>query len=103
MLDTIVELLRQKAAEGVEIKLIFDDFGAIHLPKSFKSTLKSYGIEVYFFNPIRPLLAIYMNNRDHRKIAVIDGKVDLSGASTLPTNTSTSFLALGTGKTPPSK
>ena len=83
MLDTIVELLREKAAQGVEIKLIFDDFGAIHLPKSFKAKLKSYGIDVYFFNPIRPLLAIYMNNRDHRKIAVIDGKVGFIGGINL--------------------
>jgi cardiolipin synthase A/B len=83
MLDTIVALLREKVTQGVEVKLIFDDFGAIHLPKSFKAQLKSYGIDVYFFNPIRPLLAIYMNNRDHRKIAVIDGKVGFIGGINL--------------------
>lgn len=73
MLTSIITVLKEKAKAGVEIKMIFDDFGALKLPDKFKKEMKDAGIELHFFNPIRPLLAIYMNNRDHRKIAVIDG------------------------------
>ena len=79
MLDNIKKVLIEKAKAGIEVKMIFDDFGALKLPKSFRVEMKKAGIELYFFNPIRPLLAIYMNNRDHRKIAVIDGKIGFIG------------------------
>lgn len=79
MLDSIKTILKAKAKAGVEIKMIFDDFGALKLPKSFKTEMKDAGVELYYFNPIRPILAIYMNNRDHRKIAVIDGKIAFIG------------------------
>ncbi len=79
MLNSIKAVLKEKAKAGVEIKLIFDDFGALKLPDSFKKEIKAAGIELYFFNPIRPILAIKMNNRDHRKIAVIDGKIGFIG------------------------
>lgn len=83
MLDSIKAILIDKAKAGVEIKMIFDDFGALKLPKSFKTEMNKVGIQLYFFNPIRPLLAIYMNNRDHRKIAVIDGKIGFIGGINL--------------------
>lgn len=79
MLDSIKAVLKEKAKAGVEIKMIFDDFGALKLPKSFAKEMKEAGIQLYFFNPIRPVMAIYMNNRDHRKIAVIDGKIGFIG------------------------
>ncbi|KAF0223993.1 MAG: cardiolipin synthase [Erysipelotrichaceae bacterium] len=79
MLSSIKKILIEKAKAGVEIKIIFDDFGALKLPKSFRAEMKEAGISLYFFNPVRPLLAIYMNNRDHRKIAVIDGKIGFIG------------------------
>ena len=79
MLDSIKKVLIDKVNEGVEVKVILDDFGALKLPKSFKVEMRKAGVELYFFNPIRPVLAIYMNNRDHRKIAVIDGKIGFIG------------------------
>ncbi len=83
MLNSIKAVLIEKAKAGVEIKMIFDDFGALKLPKSFRTEMKAVGIQLYFFNPIRPILAIYMNNRDHRKIAVIDGKIGFIGGLNL--------------------
>jgi len=79
MLDSIKAVLKEKVKQGVEIKMIFDDFGALKLPESFKKEMKDAGIQLYYFNPIRPILAIFMNNRDHRKIAVIDGKIGFIG------------------------
>lgn len=70
----------QKAKQGVEIKVMYDDLGSLPvLPKNFKKDLESNGIEVVSFNPLVPFLAIGMNNRDHRKILVIDGKVAYNG------------------------
>jgi len=68
-----------KAKEGVEIRFMYDDAGAATLPHDFNETVRKAGIQVAVFNPIRPVLAIRMNNRDHRKIAVVDGKVGFIG------------------------
>lgn len=80
MWDGICDILKRKAAEGVEIKIIFDDFGSIKRQyKGFASNLRQAGIQVSAFNPILPLVNIFMNNRDHRKIIIIDGKVAFTG------------------------
>ncbi|MDH6366191.1 MULTISPECIES: cardiolipin synthase [unclassified Breznakia] len=80
MWDSILEVLVQKVNEGVDVRLIYDDFGcASKLPSKTNIKLEALGIKTYVFNPIRPRLAIQMNNRDHRKITVIDGKVAFSG------------------------
>ena len=80
MWDTILEILKEKVKEGVEVRLIYDDFGCIAtLPNDYYRTLESYGIKVVVFNEIKPFLGIIMNNRDHRKILIIDGKVAFSG------------------------
>ncbi len=80
MWNEIHEILKQKASDGVEIKIIFDDFGSIkRQSKGFITSLKEEGIEVAVFNPINPILNMFMNNRDHRKIVVIDGKVAFTG------------------------
>ena len=78
-LNRILEVLKQKAAEGVDIKLIYDDFGCVTLPRSFMKKLREYGIEAYRFNKLRPAFIIQMNNRDHRKITVIDNRVAYTG------------------------
>ena len=49
----------------------------LKLPENYPKTLREYGIECVVFNPFRPVLSSVQNNRDHRKIAVIDGKVAL--------------------------
>ncbi len=75
----ILEILKQKAQEGVEIKLVYDDFGSITLPYSYTKYLTSLGIEAYRFNPVRAAMLIQMNNRDHRKITVVDNAVAFTG------------------------
>lgn len=80
MWESIYKILKQKAAQGVEIKVIFDDFGSIKRQhRNFLSRLKSDGIEVSVFNPIYPLFNNFLNNRNHRKIVVIDGKIAMTG------------------------
>ena len=80
MWDQIHDILKKKVKQGVEIKIIFDDFGSIkRQTKGFISRLKSEGIEVSVFNPINPFINAFINNRNHRKIIVIDGKVAVTG------------------------
>lgn len=80
MWDEIFKILKEKKKSGVEIKIIFDDFGSIkRQTKNFIPSLLAEGIEVSSFNPIRPSIDIFMNNRNHRKIIVIDGKIAFTG------------------------
>lgn len=80
MWNEIHKILKEKVKEGVEIKIIFDDFGSISRQyKGFVENLKSEGIEISIFNPIRPSVDIFLNNRNHRKIVVIDGIVSMTG------------------------
>ncbi len=80
MWEEIHKILLEKVKEGVEVKIIFDDFGSIKRQhKGFLTKLRSEGISVSAFNPIRPSMSIFMNNRNHRKIVVIDGKAAFTG------------------------
>ncbi len=80
MWEQIHTVLKRKATEGVEVKLIFDDFGSIKRQrKNFVSCLRREGIEVSVFNPISPFMTTFQNNRNHRKIVVIDGLVAFTG------------------------
>ncbi len=80
MWSQILEILERKAAEGVEVKVLFDDFGSIKRQrKGFIARLNRRKIDVAVFNKIKPSLDIFMNNRNHRKIVVIDGKVAFTG------------------------
>ncbi len=80
MFDTLVEALAKKAAEGVDVRLIYDDFGCIStMPTHFYRKLQARGIKCAAFNPARPVMAIIMNHRDHRKILVVDGEVGYTG------------------------
>ncbi len=80
MWDSIHEILRRKAVSGVEVKVIFDDFGSIKRQnKGFISKLREEKIEVTAFNPINPFMNIFMNNRNHQKIVIIDGKTAITG------------------------
>ncbi len=84
MWDSILEVLEEKVKKGVRVRLIYDDFGCFFkLPKNFAGELRSKGIECAVFNRFRPVLAAVQNNRDHRKIAVIDGKVAFTGGINL--------------------
>lgn len=76
----IEEILEEKAKEGVDVRILYDDMGSIgFIGKSFRERLAKKGIRCSVFNPMLPLLNVFMNNRDHRKITVIDGKVGFTG------------------------
>lgn len=80
MLDQIVDILRQKVTEGVEVRIIFDDVGSWGLKKKYIKQLRSYGIKVESFMPvIFPRFTSRINHRNHRKIIVIDGIVGFTG------------------------
>ena len=78
------EILTRKAREGVEIRLLYDDFGSIaKIGRDFAKRLVAKGIQCVPFNPASPILNLFMNHRDHRKITVIDGKVGFTGGYNL--------------------
>lgn len=80
MWDTILEILKEKVKQGVDVRVMYDDLGCIAtLNSSYPKELRKYGIKCVVFNKLSPLSGIIMNNRDHRKILVIDGKVAFSG------------------------
>lgn len=84
MWNSILEILKEKAEAGVDVRLLYDDMGCLlHLPQSYPKTLAKYGIKGVAFNKFRPALSTLQNNRDHRKIAVIDGKVAFTGGVNL--------------------
>ena len=84
MWNTILEVLKQKVREGVEVRVIYDDFGCIMtLPNHYDKTLEKEGISVAIFNPFVPNLKSKFNNRDHRKIAIIDGHIAFTGGINL--------------------
>ncbi len=80
MWNQIHSIIRKKAMQGVDVRIMFDDFGSINRQYAgFVKGLRSEGIKVTVFNPIRPSIDLFMNNRNHRKIVVIDGKTALTG------------------------
>lgn len=84
MWNSIQEILERKIKEGVEVRLIYDDVGCIStLPHHYYKLLQSKEIKCAAFNPFRPMLSIIMNNRDHRKILVIDGFIAYTGGINL--------------------
>ncbi len=80
MFDRVIEVLERKVKEGVDVRLIYDDVGCVTtLPANFYVDLQKKGIKCAAFNPFRPVLSIIMNNRDHRKILVVDGNIAFTG------------------------
>lgn len=78
--NLIKSKLVEKARNGVEVRLIFDDVGSWSLPKAFINELKRAGAEVYPFMPVNfPLFTSKVNYRNHRKIIVVDGEVAFMG------------------------
>ena len=76
MWNKILEILQRKVKEGVEVRVMYDDLGTIHkLPNKYPKTLKKMGIKCVRFNSFVPIMSALHNNRDHRKITVIDGRV----------------------------
>ncbi|AQP53194.1 cardiolipin synthase [Vagococcus penaei] len=84
MWDTLLEALVKKVNEGVEVRFIYDDLGCLFtLPANYDKKLKSLGIKCGVFNQFSPILSSIFNNRNHRKITVIDGKVAFTGGINL--------------------
>lgn len=84
MWDSILEILERKAAAGVEVRMLYDDFGTLGLvPRNFFKQMRGKGIQCYCFNRFIPVLSVMMNNRDHRKILSIDGRVAYTGGINL--------------------
>jgi cardiolipin synthase len=81
--DEIHAVLKEKVSEGVDVKIIYDDFGSITMPHHYDRQLQKEGIEAYRFNHVRPAFIVQMNNRDHRKITVIDNNVAFTGGVNL--------------------
>lgn len=79
--DQIHEILLRKIKEGVEVKFLYDDFGALfRTGKNFAADLRKEGFEVEVFNPIHKYVSkLYMNFRNHQKIVVIDGNIGYTG------------------------
>lgn len=84
MWQTILDVLKEKAGEGVEVRLMYDGMNSIsRLPYNYPKQLKKYGIKCKVFSPVRPILSTTQNNRDHRKICVVDGEVAFTGGINL--------------------
>ena len=84
MWNSILEILRERVAAGVDVRVMYDDLGSLtSLPYNYKKTLQSYGIQCQVFNRFSPRVTCFHNNRDHRKITVIDGKVSYTGGINL--------------------
>ncbi len=84
MLDQVLEVLARKVKEGVEVKILYDDFGCMNtLDADTLKRIRDLGIEILAFNRMKPALIAQMNNRDHRKITVIDSKVGFVGGLNL--------------------
>ena len=82
--NQIDAILKEKAQQGVEVRLIYDDIGSFGLlPSNYPKQLKKYGIQCYKFNKFKPLLSGIYNNRTHRKIAVVDHKYGFTGGMNL--------------------
>lgn len=84
MWDSILDILVSKAKEGVDVRLIYDDMGSLlNLPYGYHKKLEKLGVKCCVFNPITPLFSFQLNNRDHRKICVIDGHTAFTGGINL--------------------
>ena len=84
MWNSILNILKEKVQEGVDVRVMYDDMGSVFLlPKNYKKELESYGIKCVVFNELKSFKGIFMNNRDHRKITVIDGKTAFTGGVNL--------------------
>ena len=80
MFDQIFEVLKEKVGQGVEVRLIYDDFGCIaRLPEDFDRQCEAVGIKAIKFNPVHPVISMVYNTRDHRKYIIIDGLLAYTG------------------------
>lgn len=80
MWQSIFEILLEKVKSGVEVRMLYDDIGSMStIPADFDRKLRKEGISCYRFAKVRPKFSASYNNRDHRKICVIDSKIAFTG------------------------
>lgn len=80
MWQGILDILKEKVEQGVDVRVMYDDMGSVAmLPGNYPQELKKYGIKCVQFNKLSPFAGIIMNNRDHRKMTIIDGHTVFSG------------------------
>ena len=78
--NSILDILKRKAADGVEVKVLYDDIGCMMtLPGNYHKTLRAWGIEAAPFSRLKGNADSEFNNRSHRKITVIDGRIGYTG------------------------
>lgn len=84
MWDSILDVLRRKAAQGLDVRLIYDDMACImRLPRDYAERMESVGIRCCTFHRFQPVPTGTLNNRDHRKICVVDGVTAFTGGVNL--------------------
>ncbi len=82
--NSILDILKEKAANGVDVRVIYDDIGCmLTLPGNYVKKLRSLGINATTFSKLRGSADGEFNNRNHRKITVIDGKIGYTGGVNL--------------------
>ncbi len=80
MWHEIFDILKSKVRQGVEVRLMYDAMGCITtMPSHYNEVIERQGVKCRVFSPIMPLISTHQNNRDHRKIVVVDGTVAFSG------------------------
>ena len=84
MWNTILKILAKKTQEGVDVRLLYDGSCSVYLlPYKYPKRIEEMGIKCRMFSPPIPFLSTHYNNRDHRKIMVIDGDVAFTGGVNL--------------------
>lgn len=84
MWNSILEILEEKAEQGLDVRVLYDGFGCFStLPRRYYKKLRRKGIKCIEFHPLIPLLSLRLNNRNHRKIAIIDGEIGFTGGINL--------------------
>lgn len=82
--NAVLSILEEKVAEGVDVRVLIDDFGCVAtIPPDYEKQLQAKGIQCLSFNHFIPVLTLRLNNRDHRKITVIDGHTGFTGGVNL--------------------
>ncbi|MDY4849086.1 MAG: phospholipase D-like domain-containing protein, partial [Bacilli bacterium] len=82
--NAVLDVLKQKAKEGIDVRIIYDDFGCSgYLPANTPRKLAKFGIKCVRFAPLKPIISSIYNNRDHRKIVIIDHQYGYTGGINL--------------------
>ena len=96
-------LLIEKQRAGIQVNIMYDSIGSLETPRAFFDNMRAAGIQVLEYNPVNPLHRIgtwRLNNRDHRKILIVDGKVAFTGGVNISDDYSRSSLFRSGNRTP---